>query len=335
MKSKQLVNIVGKFLSKNSPYILAGVGATAVVGGTVLIAKKARKAMTPEIVGAAIEGQSFDERISDDIAEARYVSAQAVLNGDIDKKKERGIIVKAYMKAAWKYTKYYAAPVMLVGGGIACMLSALLIQTKRLRVMSAAYTTLAAAFNEYRDRVRAVVGEEKEEDIFKGIVRDEKGNVISENPLLDDKYKENTREFSRLFGDGNSVYWSKNTQNCIFILQGAESNLNNLLRYQGFVTLNDVWKELGMKPSEEGMYLGWRWKYGDPEYGSTYISLGFSGPKNQEKCEELKHSWKEEFWITLVPPHTLFGKIPKEKIRSEDEKQQIIAKRRKVITVEE
>ena len=143
---------------------------------------------------------------------------------------------------------------------------------------------------------------------------------------------ENTQVFSRLFGDGNSVFWEKDTRICLKTLKGAESNLNQLLRYQGFVTLNDVWKELGMRPSEEGMYLGWRWKYGDPVYGGTYIDLGFSGPKNEEKCEELRHSWNHEFWIDVIPPHTLFGKLPKEIIRDQDEKARISRVRREMAT---
>lgn len=310
---------VAGFVSKNSPMILSIIGIGAVMTGTVIIVNKARNANKP-----LDDGRTFEEKIADSIDEARYEASECE-----DKKTGRKVLVKAYAGAAFKYTKYYAAPVLLISGGVGCLFSAMLIQTKRLRVISAAYTALAAAFNDYRDRVKAVVGEEKEEDIFKGIERDEKGNIISENPL-DEKYSENTKKFSRLFGDGNSVFWSKETRLCVLTLKGAESTLNQLLRYQGFVTLNDVWKELGMKPSEEGMYLGWRWKYGDPIYGETYIDLGFSGPKNEERCEILRNSYNEEIWIDLIPPHTLFGKLPKEIIRSRDEKDRIRANRRKV-----
>lgn len=314
MNIKKITSLIGKFISKNSPYILSGVGASAIVAGTVVIVKKAKKQ------------DEFDEKISDDYAEKRYLA-----ECETDEKIRRRKIVRLNVSRALKYAKYYAAPVLLISGGVLCMFSGTLIQTKRLKAISAAYTALAAAFNDYRERVRSVVGEEKERDIFEGIERDEKGNIIKTDPI-DEKYLENTKEFSRLFGDGNSIYWSKDTRLCVTTLKGAESNLNQLLRYQGFVTLNDVWKELGMKPSEEGMYLGWRWKYGDPVYGETYIDLGFSGPKNEDRCETLRHAWNEEFWIKIIPPHTLFGKLPKEVIRSEDEKRQIVANRRKVAT---
>ena len=212
------------------------------------------------------------------------------------------------------------------------MFSATLIQTKRLKALSAAYTTLAAAFNEYRDRVKAVVGEEKESDIFHGIERDEKGEIVSEKPLFPEQ---NTQTFSRLFGDGNSVFWSKDPRLCLAAIKGAESNINNQLRDEGFVTLNDLWKALGMRPSEEGMYIGWRWIYGDPTYGSTYISLGYSGPKNEEKCEVIRNGWNEEMWIDVTPPHVLFGKVPKEILRTDEQKRRIKANRRKVMTTNE
>lgn len=320
MNFKGFVKVATSFISKNSPYILSGTGAIAITAGSIVLAKKARKAK-----------DTIDDKVAHDIMTTKYAIENDKIKEVGTEKDYRKKIVKVYTKSAWEYTKYYIAPVMLVAGGVACMFSAMLIQTKRLRIMSAAYTALAASFNEYRDRVRAVVGDEKEEDIFKGVVRDEKGNIVSENPI-DAKYLDGAETFSRLFGDGNSVFWSKDTRLCVLTLQGAESNLNQLLREQGFVTLNDVWKELGMRPSEEGMYLGWRWKYGDPIYGETYINLGFSGPKNQNRVEELKHGWNEEFWIDLVPPHSLFGKLPKEIKRSNDDKSRILANRRKVVT---
>lgn len=312
MKFKALCNTIVKFASKNSPYILSGVGASAITVGTVLVVKKAKKS-----------NETVDKKVLDRIECARQDAA--------DEKEKRKLVTKAYMRSAWDYTRYYAAPVLLIGGGMSCMFSATLIQTKRLKAMSAAYTALAAAFNEYRDRVKLAVGEDKEKDIFEGVKRDDKGNIISTDPI-DKKYLENTQMFSRLFGDGNSVYWSKKTSLCVQTLKAAEGNLNQLLRFQGFVTLNDVWQELGMRKSEEGMYLGWRWKYGDPVYGDTYIDLGFCGPKNNDKCEELRHDWNTEIWINLVPPHTLFGKLPKEVIRTEDQKAAISRRRRQLQT---
>ena len=315
MKFKNIVGIVTKFISKNSPYILAGSGAAAITVGTVLIVKKAKKQ------------DILDEKVADEYSEKRYLLDQSTKEKDKHYRKE---VFKLNVSRIWKYTRYYAAPVILLSGGVLCMFSATLIQTKRLRALSAAYTSLAAAFQEYRERVKSVVGEEKENDIFNGVVRDKDGNIVETKPLLDEKYKENTKTFSRLFGDGNTPYWSKDTRLCVAHLTGAEGTCNAIMREKGFITLNEVYNELGFRPSEEGMYLGWRFKYGDPQYGSTYVDLGFCGNKNANKREDLYHSWNQEIWINLIPPHTLFGKVPKEIDRTEEQKQEIIARRRKI-----
>lgn len=312
MKVKAIAAMIFQFTKKNSPYILSGFGAAAVTAGTVIIVKKAKKQ------------NELDEKVNDDYVEKRYL-----IDNEVEEKDRRREVVKLNLNRAWKYTRYYAGPVVLISGGVLCMFSAMMIQTKRLKTMSAAYTALAAAFNEYRDRVKAVIGEDKEEDIFKGIVRDEKGNVVSEDPI-DKKYMENTTEFSRLFGDGNTPYWSKDPRICLAAINGAQTTCNAILREKGFITLNEVYHELGFRPSEEGMYLGWRFKYGDEKYGSTYVDFGYSGPKNERKCEDIRADWNREMWIDLIPPHTLFGKVPKEVIRTEAEKEEIMKRRRRI-----
>lgn len=322
MDFKKVFIVVKSFVSKNSPQILSGIGIVAITTGTVLTIKKARRAV-----------ENVEIPVFEEIEQTRRLINIA---GNITEKEERKIIAKAYIKGGWEYVKYYAAPICLIAGGMSCMFTATMIQTKRLRAISTAYTALAAAFNEYRDRVRKVVGDEKEQDIFDGVERDDKGNVVSAKPILACG-EENNQEFSRLFGDGTTEFWSKDPRICLAAIKGAESNLNNNLRYKGFVTLNEVWKELGFKESqssEEGMYLGWRWKYGDPTYGNTYIDFGFSGAKNAEKCEVLSHSWNEEMWITVIPPHVLFGKLPKEVIRTKEQMKQIKRNRRRVFTNE-
>lgn len=309
MNWTQIFNASKMFLTKNSPYILTGAGAVAVTAGSVVLAKKAKNSK-----------DTVDVIENDKIVELH----NHLDSVDISEKDMKKTLAKAYVRRAFSYARYYAAPVLLITGGIMCMVSATLIQTKRLKIMSASYTAMAAAFNEYRERVKKVVGEEKEKDIFDGIERDENGNVVKVGKPVTSAYSENTQTFSRLFGDGESRYWEKESSLNVLFITGAEANLNAKLRSKGFVTLNEVWQELGFTNfTEEGMYLGWRYIYKDPNYGSTYITLGLSGPKNSDKRAELSRSWREEIWIDLIPPHSLIGKIPKEKPVSVEEKKRI------------
>ena len=312
MKVEKIFNIVKTFLCKNSPYILSGIGAASVATGAVILVKKAKKQ------------NDFDEEIETIYEERKQgievYGAANEIPADKREKVYRKNIVKLNIWKVGKYTRYYATPVILISGGMICMISAMLIQTKRLKALSVAYTSLATAFNDYRDKVKEKLGETEEQDLYEGTTKDKKGNIVE---VKNGNCTKNETTFSRLFGEGNSEYWTKNTRICVTILKAAESNLNVRLRSEGFVTLNQVWEELGLKPSSEGMYIGWRFKQGDPIYGSTYISLGYSGPKNEEKCNYLRNCWGEEMWIDVIPPHVLLDMIPKERIRTEEEKVRI------------
>lgn len=323
MKIANVFNVVKLFIFKNSPYILSGIGAASIATGTVVLVKKAKKQ------------NEFDDEVETIYEERRQgVEVYRAANEIPDDKREkvyRKGIVKLNIWKAGKYTKYYATPVILISGGTMCMISAMLIQTKRLKALSVAYTTLASSFADYRQKVKEKFGDKEEQDLFEDIKRDKKDKIsgIDRSKLID-----NETTFSRLFGEGNSYLWSKNTRVCVTALKAAESNVNGLLRSYGYITLNQVWRELGFKPSAEGAYLGWIYKYGDPKYGSTYISLGFTGQVNEEKCEYYRNSWGEEFWIDLVPPHSLIDILPKERLRTEDEKEKIKENRKKINTLD-
>ena len=314
MKIGNLYNVVKAFISKNSPYIISGIGAASVATGAVILVKKAKKQ------------NEFDEEVKTIYEEKKQgIEVYGAANNIPADKREkiyRKNIVKLNIWKTGKYTGYYATPVILISGGVMCMLSALLIQTKRIKALSVAYTSLATAFNDYRDRVKTKFGlsDQEEEDLFNGVERDRNGNIVSSSR---ESTVENETVYSRLFGEGNSWRWVKNTNLCVLILMASQTNLNELLRLRGYVTLNDVWKELGFKPSSEGMYLGWRFKKNDPVFGSTYIDLGFSKIKNAKKIEALKNSWNEEIWIDVIPPHVLLDILPKEKLRTEEEKKKI------------
>ena len=43
MKIGKLFNVVKSFMTKNSPYIISGVGAASVATGAVILVKKAKK----------------------------------------------------------------------------------------------------------------------------------------------------------------------------------------------------------------------------------------------------------------------------------------------------
>lgn len=321
MNIKGIMKIVGCFIKKNSPMILAGTGAAAIGVGSFILVDKARKS------------DEMCNEVYNDIVVARTdIEAYKVTNNedkDLGKQLKKALLV-AYVKGFGKYVKHYICPILLISGGVGCMFSGTVIQTKRLQKMASAYTALASAFAAYRERVKQAIGEEHENDIFHGIKKDKDGNIVTVDEKHVNKPLDNTETFSRLFGDGNTIYWSKDPRLNVVHLRSAEATCNQIMRQNGFITLNQVYHELGFRPSAEGMYLGWRFRYGDPIYGDTYVDLGFAGPKNEEKCEQLRHEWNTEIWIDLIPPHNLIDLVPKEIKRSKQDKLDLLKKRNSV-----
>lgn len=319
MKAGVFFKVIKTFLCKNSPFILSGLGVASITTGAVVLAKKAKKQ------------DEIDEEIKTEYEERKTgVEVYSAANEIPDDKREKVYckgIVKLNIWRIRKYIRYYATPTILLSGGTMCLLSAMLIQTRRLKALSVAYTTLATAFDNYRERVKDKLGEKEEQEVFEGVKRDKIGQIVESSK---ENCVENENTFSRLFGEGNTHLWCKNTRICVTAIMAAESNLNTRLREEGFVTLNQVWEELGFKPSSEGMYIGWRYKKGDPVYGATFISLGLTGVKNQEKRDYLKNCWDEEIWIDVIPPHVLLDKLPKERLRTEEEKNKIKENRKKI-----
>src|SRR4029077_14978732 len=72
-----------------------------------------------------------------------------------------------------KNTLYIAklyAPAIVVGGlGIACLTGSHIQLMRRNNALMAAYAALSAAYENYRERVREEVGEEKERDLYHAV----------------------------------------------------------------------------------------------------------------------------------------------------------------------
>ena len=77
-----------------------------------------------------------------------------------------------------------------------------------------------------------------------------------------------------------STQWSKVHEYNLDFLNAKADHFNNMLLTKGFVTINDVYSELGFAPTEAGMICGWRYK---SDRGDGYISFkprGYDGGWN-------------------------------------------------------
>lgn len=273
MKFKAIIGTVSFTLKKYSPEILLGVGVVGVVGSTVLACKATLKA----------------EAILDDHAEKSSRIDDCVLlreSSEVDYSvQDEAADRRTLMFAtAGKFIRLYGPPATLMVVSIGCILGAHHIMKKRNVALMAAYKIIEEAFSNYRKRVVAELGEQADSRFYYGTeiaedspkvkVTDEDGN---EHEMVIANH--NLSGFSRFFeadkpdqvgGWTGSTQWSKVHEYNLDFLKSKTEHFNNMLLIKGFVTINDVYSELGFPPTEAGMICGWRYK---SDRGDGYISF--------------------------------------------------------------
>ena len=249
---------VGLKLSKHSPMIFTGVGIAGMVGGTVL---------------ACVGTRKFIEA-SDDI-EARKALVHYMLDENECDEEERPELyseIKDLDKMVIKEAvKAYAPTVILEGVSVASILWGSHISHKRLVTMTGIATSTAAQFAEYRARVKAMDGENKDQLYLKGEVEKE----VEETKITKSGKERTVKKKVKIPNpDGHSQYavqfkpgdagWSYNPEYNLYFIQNVEKNLDRTFKMQGYLFLNQVYDELGIRDTDgkwlwtqEGQVVGW------------------------------------------------------------------------------
>lgn len=249
-------------LSKHSPKILFGAGIAGMVG-TVVVASRAAIKAQPVL-------QSAHDRL-EQVEKANYESQYQ--NG---KEVHQKVLVDIYRETAIDLVKIYAPVVVLGGFSIVCLTKSHEILTNRNMALTAAYAGIDKAFREYRDRVVAELGEEKDYEFAhkmtsKDVVEYDKDG----NPQIKEQKKVSKDAqdiYGRLFDKGNRHWEKNNGYNCTWL----DSNLkyaNYLLKQRGHLFLNEVYDMLGYDRTPEGSLVGWLYN-GDKD-SDGYVDFGF------------------------------------------------------------
>ncbi len=283
-KLQTITNTAKLTIKRYSPEILLGVGVVGVGVSTVLACKATLKVEvildTYEDTIAKID-DTLDRSEAGNLGEVEYYVEDA--------KKDK-LIVKT--QTVVEFAKLYGPSVTLMGASIGCILGAHKIMSKRQVALMAAYKVIEESFSAYRGRVINELGEVKDGHFMYGTTTLlEKDTIIGE----DGKKQKVTNEkeelvpgaklsgFARLFEEEQpdqigawtgSTQWSPIHDYNLSFLQGKEKYFNDKLTVKGFVTVNEVYEELGFPPTEAGMICGWRYK---SERGDGYISFNPRG----------------------------------------------------------
>ena len=282
-KLSRSLHKVGFKFKKHSPEILIVTGVVGIVTSTVLACKA-----TMKVNDILEESKETIDKIHDSANKGLHTSdgeeyTQEVANRDLS-------IV--YAQTGWKLVKLYGPAVAIGVTSIACMLGSNHILRKRNVALAAAFTAVDNSFKQYRGRLIDRFGKDLDRELRFGIkakeveetVVDENGNEKTVTKTVNVVDPNITHDiYSVVWCEGNTG-WTKNAElNKVFLLK-QQNYANDKLRMNHFVSLNEVYKMLGINPTSYGQLAGWIYTE-DSSIGDNFIDFGIFNINDDKKCD--------------------------------------------------
>lgn len=225
-------------LTNNSPMILTSLSVAGLVTTSVMAVKATPKAM--HMIALAENTKYEVEEISK-------------------------LTKKELIKATWKC---YIPATIMGGLTIACLISAHNINNKRNAALAGLYSLTEKSLKEYQSKVVEVIGESKETKIRDEVAKDQlKDNAPNPNGII-------------ITGKGDALcYDSLSGRYFKSDIESIKKVLNKLSRdlmTDMFVTLNDIYYELGLTSTKLGDLMGWHIDDGliEPDFSSQLTDDG-------------------------------------------------------------
>ena len=267
---------------KHSPEILMVAGVIGTVAGAVMACKE-----TLELEDVLDECKQEKMELEEQYAMCEQYSEDAL-------KKDQ---VKLTIKQVAKIVKLYAPSVIMEATSIGVIFASNDIMRKRNASMAAAYATLNSMYKRYRQNVIESYGEEVDNDMRFGVKHekvteiDEDGNKVKIDARIVDL--DNTAlaisDYSRFFQAGCKGFDASSGRYNLLYLKGIQAMFNNKLIADGYVMLNDVYRELGFDTIPEGWSIGWVYDEANP-IGDNYIDFGLYEARN--KNQRAVNDWE-------------------------------------------
>ena len=205
-------------VKKHQPEILTGIGIAGMITTTIMAVRATPKAL-------------------DLMAEVKDAHAQ-----DTDKKALAKDIIT---KVAPVYI-----PSAIVGGlSIGCVIGASAINVRRNAALATAYAISESALKTYQEKVIETVGEKKEKAVREAVAQE----TIKKNPI-------GSKEII-IIGSGEvrciDAISGRRFMSSVQKIKDVENELNRRIISEMYISLNDLYDELGLSHTPIGDDLGW------------------------------------------------------------------------------
>lgn len=278
----------------HSPTILFVSGAVGVVATAVLTAKATMQ----------LEEVLADAERNLDVAERVHAS------GKLSDEDYRRMTIYLRMKTYGNVGKLYGPAALCCVASIASLAGGHVILSRRNLALTAAYSAVSRGFDEYRKRVVAEYGPDKDREFRYGAeykqVIEETDTGPQERTLTRVNTKTGQSVYSRFFGIGNKE-WDPNQEYNIIFLRQRQLMANDMLRAHGFLVLNDVYDLLGLEKSSAGAVVGWLYD----GTGDGYVDFGIWEDKDMTRLHNFVTGRDEMILLDFNVDGPIYQKIDK------------------------
>lgn len=257
---------------RNAPEILVYSGVVGMVASTVVACSRIFESQNTHVV-ASVERtrmKSFVEK-NPESEEAKTFKRD---------------LTSSYFKEACDHAKIMAPAITLGAVSIAAILTGHNMLRKRHVVLGASFLALQEEYREYRDAVKEAIGEETELEIRNNLLKERAGDTASA------EFLNNHSVYTKLFDETNVNWNDDNTYNICF-LRNVQNVMNDKLRVNGYVFLNDVYKALGFPATRAGQQVGWVL---GSENGDSFIDFGIYDEKN-DRAKDFINGYENSIWL--------------------------------------
>lgn len=258
----------------HSPTILFGVGVVGMVATTVTACRATLK---------------LEEVMNE--SEKKAETAKTLDHPKYSEEDRRRDLIIIRTQTAVKLAKLYAVPLALGTLSVVCLTGSHKILLSRNASLTAAYAAVDQAFKQYRKRVVEEFGEDKDRELmFEGEERTivEEGKNGPKKKQVKHVGPEGASMYAKFFrevsDDGlRNPNWSPVPEYNLMYIRQIQGRMNQLLRANGHVFLNEVYDELGLNRTKAGQVVGWVW---NSDNGDDWIDFGVFTDRTLERVHD-------------------------------------------------
>ena len=223
MNISSTLNAFGGHIRKNGPVILGGVAVTTGVAATIMGVKAGFKA-------------------SYILDEYRRVKGYETLEETIHMTDNKTLL---------ELTAAEAIPVAVLSlTAISAVVGAIYLQNRRNAALVSLYALTEGSFREYRNKVTEHIGSKKEQKVVDAI----RDDMLVKNPVNDDLIIRTGKGNTLCYDELSGRYFESDMESIRSAINKANEDM---FSGSNFVTLNEVYYELGLKGIELGRDIGW------------------------------------------------------------------------------